>query len=273
MTAPPMPEPVRNGRDTIEFDAGSVEEFMRMLRGIRAASGRTAGKVASYSGLPRSTAYHFDSPKNTTLPRDREQVEKFVRACKLNPLQVARVLWLWDQLAEKTPAEIEFVDAELVSLDQDGQAHSLIPQGLRDSRGGVVINGNINVTQNQFPDRARQLADDVAELARELGQARSAPALESGKPTSGPEAEDTTTKPFFLTILGDGAMFARMMVFVMVLALVVLAVLVTVITLISSSATNPILLTAILLVLAPLSLLLNPRIWERVVHDRRRNRR
>ncbi|MGV9541027.1 hypothetical protein ACWDSF_06840 [Nocardia beijingensis] len=95
MSTPVVPD----RRGDIELAADTVDEFLTMLRRILAWSGMTAGQVASSSKLPRSTAYHFVSPKNTTLPSNPEQVQRFARACRLNEIQVAQVMRIWRELA------------------------------------------------------------------------------------------------------------------------------------------------------------------------------
>lgn len=99
------------GVDRVSFselvlEAASEAEFVEMLRQIQKRSGRSAGKISAYTGgvVPRATAYHFVAATTKRMPTRREQLEKFVIACGLNPIQVQRVLWLWDQLREDTAA-------------------------------------------------------------------------------------------------------------------------------------------------------------------------
>ncbi|WP_169815266.1 hypothetical protein [Nocardia vulneris] len=82
----------------LELSAGTVEEFMAMLRNILHKSGMTAGKVAKLAKIPRSTAYRFADRTNITLPARVEQVERFVRACRLRDDQITRVLRTWHEL-------------------------------------------------------------------------------------------------------------------------------------------------------------------------------
>jgi hypothetical protein len=78
----------------------SGAEFLRLLREILAGSGRTAGRVAAYSGsvLPRSTAYRFISPSNRQLPQYQDQVEAFLNGCGCHPATVDRMVEVWRRL-------------------------------------------------------------------------------------------------------------------------------------------------------------------------------
>lgn len=78
---------------------------MAMMRRVHEVSGFTAGQISAFSGLPRSTAYRFIDPKNTTLPKNRGQVEAFLRACRMPPQQVVRMLNLWDELSGLPPQQ------------------------------------------------------------------------------------------------------------------------------------------------------------------------
>ncbi|MBF6138265.1 hypothetical protein IU501_35420 [Nocardia otitidiscaviarum] len=80
------------------LEANTATEFMAMLRQILHASKMSAGQVSTLAKLPRSTAYRFVDPKNTTLPSRPEQVERFVRACRLRDDQIARVMRIWHKL-------------------------------------------------------------------------------------------------------------------------------------------------------------------------------
>ncbi|GGN65911.1 MnhB domain-containing protein [Nocardia rhizosphaerihabitans] len=73
--------------------------YMAMLRRIHEVSGFTAGQIAIYSGLPRSTAYRFIDPNNNTLPKNRNQVEAFLHACRVPQRNVDRMLELWDEVS------------------------------------------------------------------------------------------------------------------------------------------------------------------------------
>ncbi|MET8848465.1 hypothetical protein [Amycolatopsis sp. NPDC004625] len=142
----------------LELNAETEAEFMQLMRDMLTASNRTAGKVAAYAKLPRSTAYHFVSPKNTRLPKDREQVKAFAQACRLNPIQVNRVLWLWDRLnaAAENSADLDVIDAELV--DSVNVPRALTLQDT--TPGGVVVHGNLTVHHHQSTDEHAELGQD-----------------------------------------------------------------------------------------------------------------
>lgn len=97
---PGWPSPdglIMHNADAVTSDA----EFLRLLREILAGSGRTAGKVAAYSGsvLPRSTAYRFVSPSNRRLPQYQEQVEAFLSGCGCHPATADRLVEVWRRLS------------------------------------------------------------------------------------------------------------------------------------------------------------------------------
>ncbi|MFI6040478.1 hypothetical protein ACIA8C_02525 [Nocardia sp. NPDC051321] len=81
----------------------SATAFMAMLRRIHQLSGLTAGQIAVSSGLPRSTAYRFIDPKNTTVPKSRDQVGAFLLACRLSREGVLHMLELWDEVTGAVP--------------------------------------------------------------------------------------------------------------------------------------------------------------------------
>jgi hypothetical protein len=125
MTA--MATPFEAARYPKPLVADTDEQFLALLRDIRIWSGRTAGKVAAYAGpeLPRSTAYRFVSPANTSLPKDGKQVALFLRGCRLPADQIEQVVQLWEALAAREPqasattrlpATREVLDAELVEM-------------------------------------------------------------------------------------------------------------------------------------------------------------
>lgn len=92
----------RTPKGELDLAADSPSQFMAMLRRMREWSGRTAGQIALYGQLPRSTAYRFVSPKNCTLPISADQVEAFALGCRLDPDQVTRVLQIWSRLSGTT---------------------------------------------------------------------------------------------------------------------------------------------------------------------------
>ncbi|MGV9408341.1 hypothetical protein ACWDOP_00385 [Nocardia sp. NPDC003693] len=96
---PGMPE------DAVPFTVPSVVRdsaaFMKMMREMHAGSGRTAGQIAAFARMPRSTAYRFIQADNDTLPKSRGQVERFAEGCRLGPDQVEAVLRHWDLLTEE----------------------------------------------------------------------------------------------------------------------------------------------------------------------------
>ncbi|MGW5455897.1 hypothetical protein [Nocardia sp. NPDC003979] len=71
---------------------------MAMLRRIHETSGLTAGQVAAFSGLPRSTAYRFINKQNNSLPKNRNQVQAFLDACRVPERSAATILGMWDEI-------------------------------------------------------------------------------------------------------------------------------------------------------------------------------
>ncbi|WP_328664622.1 hypothetical protein [Nocardia salmonicida] len=91
--------------DTEDPTEDSIAAYMAMMRRVHEVSGFTAGQISVFSGLPRSTAYRFIDPKNTTLPKNRDQVESFLRACRMPSQQVVRMLNMWDELSGFPPQQ------------------------------------------------------------------------------------------------------------------------------------------------------------------------
>ncbi|WP_297624187.1 hypothetical protein [Nocardia sp.] len=89
-----------------------------MMRHMVAWSGRTVGQISKYSGIPRSTAYHFVCPTNAVLPRKRGQVQSFAQACKLSPTQITTVVNIWEELSQlpPTPRTHQATDIEQVTV-------------------------------------------------------------------------------------------------------------------------------------------------------------
>ncbi|MCX2952375.1 hypothetical protein [Lentzea sp. NEAU-D7] len=129
----PQPHPLgRIDRGPDEFDeqlvldATDELEFVAMMRRMVEWSGRTRGQIALYGGLPRSSVYHFVAPKTRTMPRKPDQVRAFAQACQLNPIEIRRVMWLWERIRETQPRDArsyaiptsmmdEAIDEEVVS--------------------------------------------------------------------------------------------------------------------------------------------------------------
>ncbi|MCG8919435.1 helix-turn-helix domain-containing protein [Actinokineospora sp. PR83] len=110
-----MPDP----DDGLPITAATEAEFLALLRAILTRSGRTAGQVATYTGMPRSTAYRYVSEKNTSLPKDPEQLRAFAQACRLPSEHVEELLATWQHLREQATAleattSDGVVDAEIV---------------------------------------------------------------------------------------------------------------------------------------------------------------
>ncbi|MFI1241436.1 hypothetical protein [Nocardia salmonicida] len=91
--------------DTEDPTEDSIAAYMAMMRRVHEVSGFTAGQISVFSKLPRSTAYRFIDPKNTTLPKNRDQVEAFLRACRMPSQQVVRMLNMWDELSGLPPQQ------------------------------------------------------------------------------------------------------------------------------------------------------------------------
>ncbi|MEV0358143.1 hypothetical protein AB0H71_19040 [Nocardia sp. NPDC050697] len=86
----------------LHIKATSQIEFIELMRNMVSWSGRTVGQIAKFSGIPRSTAYHFVCVTNSTLPKNPRQVREFAHACKLSIEQVEQVMMLWDALSKRT---------------------------------------------------------------------------------------------------------------------------------------------------------------------------
>ncbi|SDC73738.1 hypothetical protein [Actinokineospora iranica] len=139
----------------LTITAADETGFMALMRAMLAHSGLTAGQVAMYAKLPRSTAYRFVSEKNTTLPKHAHQVRAFARGCRLRPEQVEQVMMLWANLREMSTA-LEIIapkelvlDAELVD-HRPNEQHRDEPvlQRLTGGMGSVAVHGDINIAYN-----------------------------------------------------------------------------------------------------------------------------
>ena len=161
---PGWPSPdglIMHNADAVEREA----EFLRLLREILAGSGRTAGKVAAYSGsvLPRSTAYRFVSPSNHRLPQYQDQVEAFLGGCGCHPATIDRMVEAWRRLGTIPPAEL----VENAGLGTYGSELEPRPTGalrklpgfatrqdiptlpdLAEQDGRVVVHGDVNISVN-----------------------------------------------------------------------------------------------------------------------------
>ncbi|MFB7837819.1 protein kinase [Streptomyces sp. NPDC056056] len=80
-------------------EARDAEQFFNGLRHLRDASGRSAGQIAQFAGMPRSSAYRFVSECKKGLPRKPARLEQFCQGCKLTPEQTKQVIASWSRLA------------------------------------------------------------------------------------------------------------------------------------------------------------------------------
>lgn len=97
--------------------ASSPEELMVLLRAIKKWSGRTAAKIAAFTDLPRSTAYHLADPKIVSLPRSQHTVEEFCRGCGLSRQKTDQVTAIWRKLHDPIDDQVTdyVIDAEVVA--------------------------------------------------------------------------------------------------------------------------------------------------------------
>ncbi|MBF6150290.1 hypothetical protein [Nocardia nova] len=90
------------------------KDFMAALRYVQQKSGRTAGQVAAFGNLPRSTAYRFVDPRNTTLPKYRHQLASFLHGCRLLPSAADVILQRWDNLTGNSSDPAPDEDSEFL---------------------------------------------------------------------------------------------------------------------------------------------------------------
>lgn len=158
-------------KDELVIAAKTEAEFTALLRDILRRSGRTAGQVARFANLPRSTAYHFVSERNTSLPKDPDRVRAFAWACKLTADEVDKLLDLWVKLHQRSTGAIELAagrdvvyDAELVhDTAADPIEHSvvnrLIGPHYPGEPGRVTFHGDVNIVSHynhHVPDQGRE---------------------------------------------------------------------------------------------------------------------
>lgn len=142
------------GRDELVLAAATEEEFLALLRRMLDWSGRTAGSVATYAKLPRSTAYHFVSFKNQAIPTSADQVEAFARGCRLDDEQVAQVMRIWRKLSGIPENQLK-----LPRLDTDDQRADFIIDGQH--RNGEWL----RYIGHRTP---HPIADDVSETTAQI---------------------------------------------------------------------------------------------------------
>ena len=78
--------------------AGDGAEFRGLLRSFRERVELSGGQVACGAGLDRKVVYRLGYPPLKTLPHSSEQVERYVKGCRLSPADVTRVMDLWAKL-------------------------------------------------------------------------------------------------------------------------------------------------------------------------------
>lgn len=84
-------------RDAITARSGA--EFRGLLKLIREQAGLSGGQVACISGIDRKVVYRLGYTRVSKLPAIQEQVELYVRSCRLVPEQVELVMDLWATLS------------------------------------------------------------------------------------------------------------------------------------------------------------------------------
>ncbi|WP_433734850.1 serine/threonine-protein kinase (plasmid) [Nocardia sp. CA-129566] len=158
-------------------DKCNAADFMEMLRRLQQASGRNPGQISKYAELPRSTAYHFASSTNHSLPRKAEQLEKFCRGCKLTPEEIDQVMRNWARLGGAGGAAVQPKSSAVTAEDPTPQMQDRLlddPAGQRPvTIGGSVRDVHIiyNIASDpasslkQKPRRPRQLSSIVMVLA------------------------------------------------------------------------------------------------------------
>ncbi len=112
-------------RVEVPIEASTAEEYLALLRGVFKVAGRTAGTIAKYTGMPRSTVYSYTSPKKPALPKYRDQLESFLIACKLTETQVQAMLTLWVTLKDEPHVVEQVVHA--AELVEDEPAGDVLP--------------------------------------------------------------------------------------------------------------------------------------------------
>ncbi|MFC9876432.1 hypothetical protein [Nocardia salmonicida] len=110
---------------TLPYEVHSSAHFMSMMREMPHRAALTGGQIASFGKLPRSTVYRFLHKDNNTLPKSRQQVEKFATACRLTPSEVHVVLAFWERLSAAeatvaTPPRLIAIDGKSIAIDEDG---------------------------------------------------------------------------------------------------------------------------------------------------------
>lgn len=90
--------PVLLPRDIVT--AGSGSEFRALLTRVREHAGLSGGQVAQISGINRRVVYHLGYARVSNLPPNREQVEDYLKACRLADESLSLVMELWAALRQ-----------------------------------------------------------------------------------------------------------------------------------------------------------------------------
>lgn len=73
-------------------------DLARLLGSAMAAAGLTVRQLAARTAISRSQIYLLTDPTRGSLPRNREQLDTFLRACRLRETDIRFVLYRWEQL-------------------------------------------------------------------------------------------------------------------------------------------------------------------------------
>lgn len=87
----------RVGRSSVR-ERHTTADLLALLRHAHLRSESNASQIAIKAKLPRSTVYNFVSTKYTRLPRKREQIIRFLQACKCDDAEIRDILQLWARL-------------------------------------------------------------------------------------------------------------------------------------------------------------------------------
>ena len=126
------------GRAYIELSdelltASTPAEFRQLLSRIMTEAGLTASQIAVKTGIPRSQAYSMVSSSRISLPSKREQVQRFVEACGLAPVQAGLVMSVWDRLIAQQVREQE--NGTVRSPNDEDSTSDSTHSGTSDSAG------------------------------------------------------------------------------------------------------------------------------------------
>lgn len=87
-----------NELDVTDLAVRDPDELARLLKTAMVRSGQGSGQLSKKTGIHRSQVYLLTNPGRGSLPRNSQQIRVFLRACRVPPHQVHRIIEQWYDL-------------------------------------------------------------------------------------------------------------------------------------------------------------------------------